>query len=67
MKIRLFEKALLRNPVRRYLQRKIEAPRLFRGVPSMIGGRRLEIGSGYGHGSRLSAIRLNHLRNEVNQ
>jgi hypothetical protein len=53
VKLRLFEKALIRNPVRRYIQEKFEAPRLFRGMPRLNDGICLELGSGYGDGALL--------------
>ncbi|MFC1485881.1 class I SAM-dependent methyltransferase [Candidatus Latescibacterota bacterium] len=48
MKLRLFEKALIRNPVRMFLQSTYEAPRLFRDIRMVRGGRCLELGCGYG-------------------
>jgi ubiquinone/menaquinone biosynthesis C-methylase UbiE len=53
MKLRLLEKLLLNNPLREYLLRTNEAPRVLSGLPPLEGKVCLEIGCGNGAGALL--------------
>ncbi|HUU90710.1 MAG TPA: class I SAM-dependent methyltransferase [Phycisphaerae bacterium] len=53
-----FEKWMMRCALRRWGQRRVEAPRVFRGVDVPEGATVLEIGCGYGDGVLLIAQRF---------
>lgn len=53
MKLNAIEKILLHNPVRRFAQRRYEAPMLFGITGSLEGKRALEIGCGAGFGLKI--------------
>jgi len=53
MRMRLFEKWMMRSPVRRWMLRWLEVPRVLDGVDLPAGARVLEIGCGDGYGALL--------------
>ncbi len=53
--MRGLETFVLTNPLRAFIQRRFEAPRLFGAIPPCPGGRCLEIGCGQGAGILLTA------------
>ena len=53
MRMRLFEKWMMRSPVRRWMLRRVEVPRVLDGVDLPAGARVLEIGCGDGYGALL--------------
>ena len=58
MRLRRIEKWLMQSALRRWGQRRVEAPRVFRGVDLPQGADILEIGCGYGDGALLIARRF---------
>lgn len=53
MRMRLFEKWAMRNPIRVWIQRRLEAPRVLDGLGLRPGATCLEIGCGHGAGTLL--------------
>lgn len=60
--MRQVEKLLMNNPLRTWIQRRMEAPRVFRGVDLPAGCACLEIGCGRGVGGLLIAGRFDAAR-----
>lgn len=56
--MRLFEKWAMRSPLRVWIQRRVEAPRVLGGLDLPAGATCLEIGCGHGAGALLISSRL---------